>query len=60
MNKTVASQLPDGHEEDDQEGPAHKKLRRTNVIQTALKIVAVTGRCYEKILYRYRNETSIC
>ena len=40
MNKTVASQLPGGHEEDDQEGPAHKKLRRTNVKQTALKIVA--------------------
>ena len=40
MNKTVASQLPDGHEEDDQEGPAHKKLRRTNVKPTALKIVA--------------------
>ena len=40
MNKTVASQLPDGHEEDDQEGPAHKKLWRTNVKPTALKIVA--------------------
>ena len=40
MNKTEASQPPDDHEEDDQEGPAHKKLWRTNVKPTALKIVA--------------------
>ena len=29
MNKTVALQPPEDHEEDDE--PAHKKLRRTNV-----------------------------
>ena len=40
MNKTVASQLPDDNEKYDQERPAHKKLQRTNVKQTALKIVA--------------------
>ena len=40
MNKTVALHSPDDHEEDDQEGPAHTKQRRTNVQPTALKIVA--------------------
>ena len=50
MNKTVASQLPDGHEEDDQEGPAHKKLRRTNVKQTFTFAALTLAEPYVRVL----------
>ena len=40
MKKTLASQPPDDHGEDDQEGHAQKKLRRRNVKPNALKIVS--------------------
>ena len=60
MNKTVASQLPDGHEEDDQEGPAHKKLRRTNVNIVAGIMKKYTGTAtkpaYAELEREARNE----